>query len=41
MDAARRAGRADEVRSLIQHRVTDGPRWEFMTSIIGRELGLE
>jgi hypothetical protein len=41
MSAARRAGRADEVRSLIRHYVTDGPRREFMTSVLGRELGLE
>jgi hypothetical protein len=39
--AARRAGRADEVRSLTRHDVTDGPRREFMTSVLGRELGLE
>jgi len=39
MSAARRAGRADEVRSLIRHYVTDRPRREFMTSVLGRELG--
>jgi hypothetical protein len=41
MSAARRAGRGDEVRSLIRHYVTQGPRREFMTSVLGRELGLE
>jgi hypothetical protein len=41
MSAARRAGRADEIRRLIRHYVTDGPRREFMTSVLGRELGLE
>ena len=40
MSAARRAGRADEIRSLIRHYVTDGPLREFMTRILGRELGL-
>jgi len=29
------------VRSLIRHYVTDRPRREFMTSVLGRELGLE
>ncbi len=41
MSAARRAGRADETRSLIRHYVTDGPLREFMTSVLGRELGLQ
>lgn len=40
MMAAHRAGRADEVRSLIRHYVTDGPQREFMTKVLGRELGL-
>lgn len=41
MSAAQRAGRADETRSLIRHYVTDGPLREFMTSVLGRELGLQ
>jgi hypothetical protein len=41
MSAARRAGRADEIRSVIRHHVTDGPRREFMMSVLARELGLE
>ena len=41
MSAAQRAGRADETRSLIRHYVTDGPLCEFMTSVLGRELGLQ
>jgi hypothetical protein len=40
MNAAQRAGRADEIRSLIRHYVTDGPLREFMTKVLGRELGL-
>jgi hypothetical protein len=41
MSAARRAGRTDEIRSVIRHHVTDGPRREFMMSVLARELGLE
>jgi hypothetical protein len=41
MNAARRAGRADEIRSLIRHYVTDSPLRQFMTSVLGRELGLQ
>lgn len=40
MNAAQRAGRADEIRSLIRHYITDGPLREFMTTVLGRELGL-
>jgi hypothetical protein len=40
MNAARRAGRVDEIRSLIRHYVTDGRLGAFMTTVIGRELGL-
>lgn len=41
MSAARRAGRVDEIRSLIRHYVSDGLRREFMMSVLGPELGLE
>jgi hypothetical protein len=41
MNAAKRAGRADEIRALIRHYVTDGPLREFMTTVLGRELGLQ
>lgn len=41
MSAAKRAGRAEEIRNVIRHYVTDGPRREFMTSVLGRELSLE
>jgi hypothetical protein len=40
MNAARRVDRADEIRSLIRHYVTGGPQHKFMTTILGRELGL-
>jgi hypothetical protein len=40
MNAAQRAGRADEIRSLIRHYVTDGPLREFMTKVLGRQLDL-
>ena len=39
--AGRRAGREDEIRRLIRHYVADGLRREFMTAVLGRELGLE
>ena len=41
MNAATRAGRGDEIRDLIRHYVTDGPRREFMTTVLGRELGVQ
>jgi hypothetical protein len=40
MNAARRAGRADEIRSLIRRYVTDGPLGEFMTKVLGKDLDL-
>jgi hypothetical protein len=40
MSAAKRAGRADEIRSLIRRYVTDGPLREFMTKVLGRQLDL-
>jgi hypothetical protein len=40
MNAARRAGRAEEIRSLIRRYVTDGPLHEFMTKVLGRDLDL-
>jgi hypothetical protein len=39
MSAAKRAGREDEIRGLIRHYVTEGSRREFMTTVLGRELG--
>jgi hypothetical protein len=41
MHAARRAGREDEIRRLIRHYVAGGLRREFMTGVLGQELGLE
>jgi len=40
MNAARRAGREDEIRDLIRHYVADGPWREFMTKVLGRQLDL-
>lgn len=40
MSAARRAGRAQEVRNLIRQYVADGPLREFMTKVLGRQLDL-
>ena len=40
MKAAERAGRADEIRSLIRRYLTDGPLREFMTKVLGRQLDL-
>lgn len=40
MNAARRAGRADEIRLLIRKYVTESPLRDFMTAVLGSDLGL-
>ncbi len=40
MNAARRAGRADEIRVLIRQYVAEGALREFMTNVLGSELDL-
>jgi hypothetical protein len=39
MNAAARAGRADEIRLLIMKYVSEGPRRDFMTTVLGQEFG--
>jgi hypothetical protein len=40
MNAAARAGRADEIRLLIVKYVSEGPRRDFMMTALGPEFGL-
>jgi hypothetical protein len=39
MNAAARAGRADEIRLLIMKYVSEGPRRDFMTTVLGPGVG--